>query len=632
MGATGALQFCSPNHRLQLIISRRNPTLLRAAAPLEMEWGFTIVRREPPSTGSRSSVFTYLAPRGVVDGRDGHVLSFAADTWPLFPVVDHSGRDAYRREVTHGSLVKLYEYELEGSRSNIVRSGGGLLQRVDFGIPELALPIRLYECRTPFRGHLGSYSTNVLGVVARLDRDRVNKLEEGTPIRHILRLDGREIRLHAYVMKGSAREYRSGSDAIVFTINGQTHATHHMRFFRRSAVGLSQLADSLILIVDCTHIDGELREDLFMNSRDRLRKIPLAGRIETEIEKFLYTNSILSELKNRRRYEELTAKLKESRPLANALSDLVKQTPSLSRILAGGHAIPSPFPVGGTSRGKSFGQFTGQRYPSYFRFQHKRDGDVLLRDSRLASVTRLKLETDAADDYFHRNVDRGIYEVEISYQDNPWVPLPDLSLNGPVDGIVNLSFALPLGSVVGDRISVRIRITDPSRVDEFVLPAVLRVVPPEKHNGRGGRSTNGRHNNSGRGDRTSPIGLPNIIEVPTKDWPKHDFDELSALKVVGHGRDNSGQEQFDYYINVDNKFLLTAQKDRKKVPETLRAQFIYSLVLFSMALLMKERSRYSDQHDELFGDDDIESVVRGVTRRLAPFILPTLEALGTIAE
>lgn len=222
MGATGeALQFCSPQHRLQLIVSRRNPRLLANPSDRDLEWGFTIVRREPPSHGTRSSVFTYLAPFDVKQGRDGGVLSFAAEAVPIFPRADKDGRAAYARTSPHGSLVKLFEYHLDGTKSNIVRSGGGLLQRVDFGMPELALPIRLYECRDAYKGHAGSFATNVLGVVARLDRDRHDNLEEGFPIGHVLRLEGREVRVRAYALKASAREYRSGTSATTLpTLSG----------------------------------------------------------------------------------------------------------------------------------------------------------------------------------------------------------------------------------------------------------------------------------------------------------------------------------------------------------------------------------------------------------------------------
>jgi hypothetical protein len=59
MGGTGALQFCSQRHRLQLIVSRRNPALLPpGASERDHQWAFTIVRRETPSGAERSSVFS----------------------------------------------------------------------------------------------------------------------------------------------------------------------------------------------------------------------------------------------------------------------------------------------------------------------------------------------------------------------------------------------------------------------------------------------------------------------------------------------------------------------------------------------------------------------------------------------
>lgn len=611
MGATGVLQFCSPTHRLQLIISRRNPALLSSPQPRDRNWGFTIVRREPAPPGTRSSVFTYLAPWKVEAGRDGHVLSFTSDDWPIFPVVDSDGRDAYRRTHEYGSLVKLYEYDLEGYRSNIVRSGGNLLQRIDFGMPELALPTRFYECRPHFRGHLGSFSTNVLGIVSRLDRDHRNRLEKGTPVRHIMQIKNKEIRLSAYVLKGNAKEYRSGSDAIAFTINGQTHATKDLRFFRRSTVGLSQLAESLVLIVDCTKIDGQLREDLFMNSRDRLREVPLASQIEKGITDFLSKDRTLKEIRNRRRREEITKKLQDARPLADALSDLVKQTPSLSRILDGGHTIPTPFP----DPKPDPPPFQGKRYPTYFRFWNRDEGHILERDARLEAVVRIRMETDAENEHFHRDTDRGVYEVEMAGSNSNWMALPNLSLNGPVSGSANLSLELPDGLSAGDTANVRIRITDPSRIDEFRLSARLRIVDAAKPTPFPPKSR---------------LALPTIIPVEKDDWSKHEFDELSAVKVVGQGHDSKGHEQFDYYVNVDNKYLLLAQKCSKREPETLRAQFIYSLVLFSMALLIKERSKFARQ-DGLV-DVDPESTIKEITRKLAPFVLPTLEALGSISE
>ena len=137
------------------------------------------------------------------------------------------------------------------------------MQRIDFSLPELALPIRLYECRPAFRGKPGSFSTNVLGVAARLERDRTDKLESGFPVGAIFRIQDCEVRVRVYALKESAQNYRSGRNAITFAINGHTHATKDTNFFRRKAVGMGQLEDSLIVILDCSDIQGQLREDMF---------------------------------------------------------------------------------------------------------------------------------------------------------------------------------------------------------------------------------------------------------------------------------------------------------------------------------------------------------------------------------
>ena len=631
MGATGALQFCSPQHRLQLIVSRRNPEFLENPTDRDLEWGFTIVRREPPQDGSRSSVFTYLAPQGVNKGRDGRVLSFAADEWPIFPEVDKDHRDAYSRMSSHGTLVKLYEYSLDGTKSNIVRSGGGLLQRVDFGMPELALPIRLYECRQGYRGHSGSFSTNVLGVVGRLDRDRHDKLEEGFPVGHIERIDNLEVRILAYALRESAIEYRSGRKAIAFTVNGQTHATKTLDFFTRRSVGMSQLSDSLIVIVDCTNIRGQSREDLFMNSRDRLRTTPVSARLEESLERFLRDNPDLRALKNRRREQEIADRLNDAKPLAQALSDLVKHTPSLSQLLRGGHAIPSPFPKGGATDGASSNSFVGKRFPTYFRFRNMRDGETLHRPVNIGSTTRLRLETDALNDYFHREVERGSYTAQVLLSQT-WEDLPDHSLTGPTSGIARLSFDLPETATVGDEVGLRLTVTDPSRTDPFELKASLQVLGPSSQSRGSGNTDENRNNGSGRGDNAGGVAIPSIIRVHKADWHKNDFDELSALKIVGQGLGSDGLAAYDFYVNCDNKHLLTAQKNPRRDPEALDAQFVYSLVLFSMALLIEESTKSAVEVPPLADEDRMESMIAVITRRLAPFVLPTLDAIGALDD
>ncbi|MBU4234295.1 MAG: hypothetical protein L6277_10415 [Desulfobacterales bacterium] len=112
MGGTGVLKFCG-HHNLQLILSRRNPEIFKGNPSYysETQWGFTIVRRENPIGGRRSSIYTYLAPLGAeaAPGKGG-VLRFSADSMPIFP----EKSNPYFRHSEWGTLIKLYDSKTTG--------------------------------------------------------------------------------------------------------------------------------------------------------------------------------------------------------------------------------------------------------------------------------------------------------------------------------------------------------------------------------------------------------------------------------------------------------------------------------------------------------------------------------------
>lgn len=412
MGGTGAFQFCSGPNKLQLLVTRRNPKLLPSnASERDGHWSFTIVRREPPHDGLRSSMYTYLAPVDLPGEGLRGLLSFPAETWPIFPETGATIRDAYRRPSAYGSLIKLYEYEWHGVKSNIISSGEGLLRRIDVGLPELALPVRLYECRSGYKGGPGSFETNALGLVARLERDRGGNMEEQSPIGASIILDGKEIPLRIYVfLPGKAKQYRSARQGVVFGVNGQTHGSFSTDFFRRTAVNMGYLADSLLVFADCSAIEGLTREDLFMNSRDRLRDTPSARELEGRLEAILRTDRTLRELGNRRRQELVQERLRDDKPLTDVLQDLLKTNPMLSKLLLAGMQLSSPFPPGSGSNGAGKGsaaKFVGKRYPTFFRIKDRKDREVHTRNAAMGSRPRITMETDAENGYFLREDDPG---------------------------------------------------------------------------------------------------------------------------------------------------------------------------------------------------------------------------------
>lgn len=638
MGGTGALQFCGGNFKVQLIVSRRNPALVaKGSSSRSSEWGFTIVRREWPKDGSRSSVFTYLAPVGAGPESPGNVLSFAADAWPIFPEINNDIRDAYHRTSPYGTLVKLYEYELTGARSNIVRSGGGLLTRLDLGMPELALPVRLFECRPSYSGHSGSHSTNVMGLSVRLHKDRKDNLESGFPVSTVINLDGCQVKARVYAFKGQkAKDYRT-RQGVLFSVNGQAHASFPVDFFRRTKVGMSYLSDALLVLVDCSAIEGQMREDLFMNSRDRLRDTPLARRLETELEVFLKEDSALRELRNRRRAEELAEKLSDSKPLTNVLQDILKSSPTLAKLFLQGMKLSSPFPPSaGTGEGTA-GDFKGKPYPTYFRFKGLQDGDHLHRDAHIGSRIRIALETDAEDEYFMRDLDTGASRL-LLVADSAEEEVQSWTMRGPRSGVASATvIELPEGTAVGDELKYRLEITDPSRIDAFVNSFTLRVRPAITSSGGGGGHTTSKNAGTGTSGGPSLLQLPNIREVEEVDWGKHGFNELSALKIVNAGSieetagGDPGADVYDFFVNVDNKFLRITEKESKEDPKLLRAKFVYGMVLVGLALLQDSRQIVNDGHaSEGQPSEDIESAVLRTTRSLAPILLPMLESIGAL--
>lgn len=628
MGGTGALQFCGGESKVQLVVSRRDPALLGdGASERDFHWGFTVVRREPPAHGSRSSVFTYLTPVANV-GDPRAVLSFAADEWPIFPEANDEVRDAYARPAPYGSLVKLYEYDWQGNKSNIVLSGDGLLRRIDIGLPELALPVRLFECRPGYSGHRGSFATNALGLVARLDNNQ--NLEPESPIGGILALEGRQIKLRVYVFRpDKAKEYRPARRAIVFSVNGQMHGAFSEDFFRRRTVGMGYLADSMLVVADCTDIEGQMREDLFMNSRDRLRDTPLERQLQARLAEFLKNEKTLRELQNRRRQEQLTERLQDDKPFAELLQDLLDSNPLLSRLLFQGFRLSAPFPPGGGTIGNNTSKFEGKRFPTVFRFRGRKDNEPYTRNAFLSSKIRVSFETDAEDSYFVRDLDTGVPRVRLKAGD-AYVDVTNWALGDLRNGVVNLSIEnLPPGTKAGDQVEYLIEVTDPSRIEPFTNHLILIAqAGSATGGGQGGRARGG---NTGKGDNAggSFLALPEITEVTEENWGLHGFNEESALKIQ-----STDAEVYDFYVNTGNKYLRIAQKESKSNAHLLEKQFTYGLVLIGMAILQDYKQQARKRTDTDKDDDEgsqVEDVVANTTRALAPILLPLIEAIGGLS-
>ncbi len=460
MGGTGVLKFCGKRN-LQLVVTRRSPAILRGRFdhPSDAQWGFTVVRREDPGDGRRSSVYTYLAPVGVLEKRtlpgQGGILRFTADAMPIFP----DGQNPYGLEAEWGTLIKLYDYAAQGFKSHILMKDG-LLGRLDLLLPEVALPVRLHECRA-YSGHLGSFENTLNGLGVRLEDDRSNNLEEGFPSSCPLGAGSQEMTATIYAFKkGRAETYRK-HEGIIFTLNGQTHGHMTPDFFRRKNVGLSYLSDSILVVVDCSRFSGRAREDLFMNSRDRLSGGELREELEDALEDMLKQHAGLRALKERRRREETEEKFADSKPLENILESLLKKSETLASLFLQGKRASNPFKS--TKMQEKEKPFQGKVYPTFFKFLDKEYGEKLHRETPQNMRSRISFDTDAVNDYFSRSIDPGRFtlSMEVGGQGQPVRNYVGPNLQ---NGSATLSVQLPEDCNVGDELHYLAVVTDPTRL------------------------------------------------------------------------------------------------------------------------------------------------------------------------
>lgn len=651
-GGTGALRFCG-RRNLQLVISRRNPALLGTDPDdQDKQWGFTVVRRERPgesSDGRRNSIYTFLAPIGVGkahEPRHGEILSFSAASMPLFPDRD----SPYGRETTFGTAIKLFDYQYIGEKSNIIRGKKVILRRLELLLPEIALPVRLYEFRKNAAGEIlpqGSRETTLVGLRRRLiDSENV---EPGFPISINFAPKGEKLIADVFVFKpeGSERNDEDADDdngkdkkklggiktyrkreGVVFVRNGQTQGHLPRDFFKREALKMKPLADDILVFVNCDQLSDDVREDLFMPSRDRLADNTFKAELIDCLDQAIKTDDTLRQLRNRRQQERMSQKLKDDRPLTDVLQALIKSSPNLTQLLRLGQRISAPFDTQPTGAAQEK-EFKGEIYPTFFKLKGVEYGKLYKRTCPINNRMKLIFETDARDDYFRRRIERGNFSL-VSV-DKSGAEL-DASYVGPnlKSGIASVMASLPDGVEVGDVLTYIARVEDTRA--SFENRIEVMVKPPEEHR-RGGHGERRPPLPKPGHERELPqqLATPNIERVYREQWGAQTppFDEFTAMRVEVAGYDEDDKEIYEFKINMDNTPLLNEIKHRRLDDVAARNQFLYGNVLVGLSMLLQDKQSQESKEN---GNGDsklppIEARIEATCRALAPFML-ALTALG----
>ena len=606
MGSTGALTFCGQQN-IQLIISRREPSVA-SAENVSSDWGFTVVRRVPPAGNMKSSQYKYLTNAG------GDVFTIEADSLPILP----GATTTYGEPLNYGSFVKMYDYEIGPALGTALTFD--LYNRLSLLLPEMPIPVRLYE-RRDFSGH--SKEATLAGLDTRLEDDRNENLEAGFPASAIVDLEGSQLKVQILAFKAelddkgkkvNRKEKYARNEGVVFSVNGQAQGFFPASFFQRKSK-LGFIKDSVLVIVDCSELTPAQHEDLFMNSRDRLRDTGSKRDLERKLEEIINDHRGLKELQNRRREEALRNKIEDDAPLAETLQSVLRSSPVLTALLSSGVRLPNPIAPSST---KTEGEFVGQKFPTFFKTE-KTYSESNRRIWEAGRTTRIRFVTDAVNDYFSRPDSPGRLSVKDSFGN-------ELDWRGePWNGVFILSIDFVPLYQCGSTLDLIFELSDVDKPEPIVLTVPCQVVEKTERKGGGQRQRDSHapNNKGNKPSKTGGLALPEIVPIKQEQWEEKGYDKETALTIEGSA------EEWTYFFNADNVHLKTEQKRAKAADHALiEQQYQTALILMGLVLVNKHQKTVEESDDGENSVEAVEDYVSGITRALSPVLIPMIKNLG----
>ena len=400
MGGTGAVAFCG-KARYQLIGSKRFDND-------KANFGFTLIRRHPLTSEEevrkKMTWYEYL----VAD--KGFIPSFPARELDL---------GLCGRRFTTGTILKLYSYDLpSGARSVISRD---LNQSINEYLFDPALPIFTIDDhkRYPLDRNL---ERTLYGLKRRLEEDdskymedyfsdQVNDNEFGnyklTCYVFNARIDGKGAKETRQTIR---REFFKNNMSVLFSINGQVHGRYTSEFITKS-LKFPLLKDHLLIHVDCTDIRTDVRNELFMASRDRLKEGDESARLRRKLAEKL-SKGRLSEIHSKRKAsisveskdaEDLLRSVTRNLPINEELAKLFSQTLTTDDGREG-HKKEKAANTGKKRDNSRTHVFNPKRFPSYFKIDAKppSNGGVPMVRIPRGGERSIRFSTDVEDQYFDR--------------------------------------------------------------------------------------------------------------------------------------------------------------------------------------------------------------------------------------
>lgn len=578
MGSTGSLPYCSANKNYQLIASRRNATI---PGTKNSKWGFTVVRKRPPLKNEKNERYEYLAPKG-------KVCELNLDEVLIYPDVENA---PYKRPTTHGTIVKLYEYALPGSTRTMATAD--FYRALSNKLWTVVVPMRIHETRA-YKGH--TLQSTFSGMNIRLEDDKGDVLEDGFPCNFSLNIpkvgtiDGR---ICLFKKNAEISRWVSSREAIVYTINGQSHGALPNDFFRRGSVGLPWIQKQLLINIDCSRLDQQLINRMFMASRDRQRDVEEKDLLESALANFVRKHPGLRDWNERRHRETVEQQFSEEAETIELFEKLVAQNPALAEILGVGFKIKVPKPGNQPTP-----KFEGQRFPTFLKIEGADGINDFVKKCPQNSYCRVALLTDAENDYLDRAFDPGKLIIR---------PESLVKSRSLYNGQLDLQLEPDKVYDVGHRIEVKVMLTSPTSTEGyFAVQFWLEIDAPAQPKTKPSTPT--------KPPKVTTTALPEITEIKKDKWSE-DIEITSDEDVVKIMRDN---QTITSLVNMDNRHYTRYVYNNPKREQEIRNLYKISSTIMGLWLLEQVEKGGLEEEKR-----------RSVSNSLGRLLLPMIDSLGS---
>lgn len=210
--------------------------------------------------------------------------------------------------------------------------------------------------------------------------------------------------------------------AVLFTVNGQTHAYENLHFLQSGArCDLPKTGEDVLVVMECDDFTRDAMTNVFNVGRDRLQNNKLAENLRDGVEEAVLNCDMLREEESRRRSRDASKSVGDE---DDWIDEWIENDSEAVQSLATGEEMVYSG-VGGVDEGEGFGREEPEtseeerEHPTYLNPIERYDSGGNHDTTSIGSVTlplnrsrMIRFETDAQDDYLSRDTVSGDVVVE----------------------------------------------------------------------------------------------------------------------------------------------------------------------------------------------------------------------------